>query len=61
MSVQENKDENSKDENPEVVERMDESTDEENNKYSGESDREMSSNSSDHDFDDSSILSNESR
>ena len=40
---------------------MDESTDEENNEYSGESDREMSSNSSDHDFDDSSILSNESR
>ena len=35
------------------------STDEENNKYPGESDGEMSSDSSDHDSDDSSILSNE--
>ena len=38
---------------------MDESTDEENNKYPRESDREMSSDSSDHDSDGSSILSNE--
>ena len=38
---------------------MNESIDEENNEYPGESDREKNSNSSDHDSDDSSILSNE--
>ena len=37
---------------------MNESTDEENNEYPRESDREMSSDSSYHDSDDSSILSN---
>ena len=34
-------------------------TNEENNEYPGKSDREMNSDSSDHDSDDSSILSNE--
>ena len=44
-----------KDENLEVVERINESTDEGNNKYPGENDGEMSSDSSDHNSDDSSI------
>ena len=57
--MQKNKDENLKDENPEVVVRMNESTNEENNKHPGESNCKMSSDSSDHDSDDSSILSNE--